>query len=298
MATIELAANRLKNYLQRCQPYLIGNGRVEPAPQAAGARFLLPEASASSYSDAQLDDYTGTRRRDYLNRPPVYLSLRARFSHPGWPIPSPHTTVDGQYFKGTAGFGFWNSPVEAPSPIPARPQAIWFFYGAPPSNMPFALDVPGYGWKAACADAGRNRSLVWVPLLPFVALANRSYRLYRRLWPRVQRSLAIGEKPITFKSGDLTDWHHYELEWRVDGARWWVDGEKVLETDQSPRGPLGFVAWVDNQYTILTPQGHVEFGHIDIPFAEWMDLTDVELRRYDRRHVTRALHRQAWPKAV
>jgi hypothetical protein len=285
MSTIDVIETRLNNYLSRCRAYLVGDGCVQAAPSNAGTRFLVPQTSASHYSDAQLDDYTGSRRQDYANRPPLSLSLRARFSHPGWPLTSPEQSEPARYFTGTAGFGFWNSPVMAPSPIPARPQAIWFFYGSPPSNMPFALDVPGRGWKAACADAGRNRSLVWAPLLPFIAVANRWLRLYRLIWPHVQRSFAIGEKLISFQFDDMTAWHRYELEWRTDGASWWVDGEKVLETDRSPRGPLGFVAWVDNQYTILTPQGHVEFGHLDIPFAEWMDIDDVELRRFDRRRL-------------
>ncbi len=77
----------------------------------------------------------------------------------------------------------------------------------------------------------------------------------------------------------MTAWHRYELEWRRDGATWWVDGRKVFETDQSPRGPLGFVTWVDNQYTVLTPQGHIEFGHIHIAAPEWLDLDDVTLYR-------------------
>jgi hypothetical protein len=38
------------------------------------------------------------------------------------------------------------------NPIPL-PRAIWFFYASPPSHMDLALDVPGYGWKAAMIDA-------------------------------------------------------------------------------------------------------------------------------------------------
>ena len=43
--------------------------------------------------------------------------------------------------------------------MPTLPRAIWFFYGSLPSNMSLALDVPGYGWKAATIDALRPSAL-------------------------------------------------------------------------------------------------------------------------------------------
>jgi hypothetical protein len=268
--------------LRQCAPFLAGEGRVEAT--ADGARLILPPASSTAYSDAQLDDYAGLSRRNFPHRPPLRLALRARFSHD---TSSDHSSsprswredrpVTRHTLTGTAGFGFWNNPVGPQSKIPALPQAIWFFYASPPSNMALASGVPGCGWKAAGMDAGRASALTWAPVAPFVMLACRSPRLYRAIWPRVQRALAIAERPIAFRNGDMTDWHTYELEWRRGGARWRVDGETILETDRSPRGPLGFVAWIDNQYAVVTPQGKFKFGLRDAPFEQRLEIAEVDL---------------------
>jgi len=253
----------LDSLLLNCTPFLAGGGRVEITSN--GARFLLPHASAARYGDAQLDDYAGLPRKRYPHRPPLTLSLRARFSD------------DESALQGTAGFGFWNNPFGAQSKIPALPRAIWFFYSSPPSNMPLAIDVSGFGWKAACIDAGRASALAWAPLAPFVMLACRLPGLYRAIWPRIQRALGISESPLTFREGAMTDWHTYQLEWRRDGARWWVDGESVLETDQPPRGRLGLVVWIDNQYAVVTPQGRIRFGLLDTSREQWLEIADVHL---------------------
>lgn len=260
------------NVLSRCTPFLTGGGFIQATPH--GTRLILPSASSTQYSDAQLDDYAGLRRGRYPHRPPLRLSLRARFSHNVGP---PVTSVQQTSLRGTAGFGFWNNPFGPQSKVPALPRAIWFFYASPPSDMPLALDVPGWGWKAACIDAGRACGLAWAPIAPLVMLACRSARLYGAIWPRVQRALGISESPLAFREGAMSDWHAYELEWRRDGARWWVDGEMALETDRSPRGPLGFVAWIDNQYAVVTPWGNFKFGLLDAPFEQWMEVSEINV---------------------
>jgi len=274
--------------LGRCRPYLVGDGRIETTP--SGARLMLPPCSTSRYSDAQLDDYAGLPRRSYPHRPPLRLSLRARFSHNFEMAEAvgdrrshtarSETRAKQDSLTGTAGFGFWNNPFGPQSKLPALPQAIWFFYASPPSNMALAFNVPGFGWKAACIDAGRVAALAWSPLALPILLMCRWPRLYRAIWPRAQRSLAIRERPLPT---DMTDWHTYDLEWRRDGARWSVDGEMQLETDRAPRGPVGFVAWIDNQYAIITPQGKFGFGTLDAPFEQRLELADVELTKDARR---------------
>ncbi|HJW83773.1 MAG TPA: hypothetical protein VJ754_05660 [Anaerolineae bacterium] len=249
--------------------------------------MTLPGASSSRYSDAQLDDYAGLARARYPHQAPLRLSLRARFSHEA-KSDRGDTLNTGQAqvspclpgsLLGTAGFGLWNNPFGAQSKFPALPQAIWYFYASPPSNMALALGVPGFGWKAACLDAGRAAALAWSPLALPVMLLCRRPKLCRSIWPRVQRSLAIRESLLTFRAGNLTDWHTYELEWRPDGARWQVDGETALDTERPPRGPLGFVAWIDNQYAVVTPQGKFNFGLLDTPREQWLELGEVEVTR-------------------
>jgi hypothetical protein len=220
--------------------------------------LLTAGARHDRYADAQIDDYSGLARRHFPWRPPLRLTVRARTSGP---------------LTGTAGFGFWNNPFSPLGGRPALPVAVWFFYASPPSDMPLALGVPGYGWKTACIDATQPAALAWAPLAPLVILANRSPALYRRVWPRVQRSLRIREAPIGLLA---QQWRTYVIEWRSDIARFSVDSEIVLETRTPPRGPLGFVAWIDNQWMRVTPRGGLGWGLLDAE-AQWLDLAEVRI---------------------
>jgi hypothetical protein len=107
-----------------------------------------------------------------------------------------------------------------------------------------------------------------------VLLLNRVPALERRIWPRVQRALRVAEAPLA-PPGPA--WRSYTLEWRADGARLAVDGATALETDRPPRGPLGFVAWVDTQWLVATPRGRFGWGLHAVPGAQWMDLADLTI---------------------
>jgi hypothetical protein len=229
----------------------------------AGLRLQLAGAQRDRYADAQIDDYTGLKRNQFPWRPPLRLTVRARAS---------------ALVAGTAGFGFWNNPFSPFGGFPALPAAIWFFHAAPPSDMPIALDVPGYGWKAACIDATGPGALAWPPLAPAVVALNQSPSLYRRVWPVVQRSLRISEASIP--SVDQT-WREYMLEWREQRARFMIDGAVVHETDRTSRGPLGFVAWVDNQWLIATPQGRLGWG-LSSTDSQWLDLAFIQIEEMKR----------------
>jgi hypothetical protein len=246
--------------LRRWHPTQVGGGRL--ALSEEGLRLLLAGARHTAYSDAQIDDYAGLARRLFLWRQPLRMTVRARASGP---------------LAGTAGFGFWNNPFSPLGGTPALPAALWFFCGSPPSDMPLALGVPGHGWKAACIDATRPAALAWAPLALPVLLANRSPALYRRIWPRVQRSLRVAEAPIAALD---RQWREYTIEWRVDGARFLVDGAPVLETDRPPRGPLGFVAWVDNQWMVATPHGRFGWGLLEAE-PQWLDLALLRVERLE-----------------
>ena len=76
-------------------------------------RLEIP-ANRSGYTDAQIDDYHGLKRRNYIWQPGTHLSVRARLS-PG-----------ANKLKGTAGFGFWNAPFHNPSrQASSQPPAIF-----------------------------------------------------------------------------------------------------------------------------------------------------------------------------
>jgi hypothetical protein len=235
----------------------IGAGTVT---QTAAAITLAIEPG-ESYSNAQITDYSYVDFQ-FKWKPPVRLTLTAQASAPA------------EGLRGTAGFGFWNHPFSPDARrLPRLPQAIWFFFGSPPNDMPLAMNVPGNGWKAATLDAGRAPALLLAPFaLPSIFLL-RIPALYRRLYPPIQRRLAIHEAAL---DGDLlADEHAYSIDWRTDGATFAVDGQIVLETATAPRGAAGFIAWIDNQYAIVTPQGRFGWGLIQPERGQWLTLRNI-----------------------
>ncbi len=234
--------------------YAVGAGRVTPDDD--GIRLSTHGATARIYSDAQVDDY-GRRGIRLPRRPPLTIRLRARFSHPAGVL------------RGTAGFGLWNYPWAR---IPAPPRAIWFFYASAPSDMALALGVPGRGWKAAAIDTGRLRALALAPLAPLAVSLMRSYAGYRVLWPYIQRAVGVAETPL---ATNMDAWHRYEIVWGERVSSLAVDGAIILADVPSPRGPMCFVAWLDNQYLVVTPQGRFGWGLLDAPEAQWLELEDL-----------------------
>jgi len=232
----------------------IGGGQV--AQEGDIWRLTLPAVSARVYADAQLSTYR--TRQDFRHRPPLELRLRARFT---------------REIPGTAGFGFWNHPFGPGMRGLRLPTAVWFFYGAPSNNMALARDVPGRGWKAAQIDAAHAEFLALLPTAPAAALLMRSRRLYRWLWPIAQRAMRVSEHLIA--EAPDSAWHDYCLEWARDGVRFSVDGDCIHESGMSPRGPLGFVAWIDNQYAVVTPQGKFDFGVTASDSASTLEIAQV-----------------------
>ena len=220
--------------------------------------------TAGGYVDAQIDDYgPAAKRSHYPWRPGILLSLRARFSH------------GRDDLVGTAGFGFWNAPFGDPTVrIPALPQAAWFFFASQPSDLPFAVDGPGRGWFAATMDAGTSSALLTVPLAPAVLLLNQFQGLRRRIWPWVRRQLNISYAQL---SQPMTDWQGYKLYWYGDGCTFVVGDEIVLQSTYSPRGPLGFVCWIDNQYMMATANGRFRWGVLPTTKTQTLEIADLAI---------------------
>lgn len=237
----------------------INGGRVE---QQDTVRLVLP-AGVDGYADAQLDDYGGRQRKDYLWHPGTQLELRSRFSH-----------KIGQ-MVGTAGFGFWNAPFGDPTVRwPALPKAAWFFYSSDRSNLPLAPSGPGRGWFASTIDASRVDALIMAPFAPFLVILNNSSKLRRKIWPHIRHRLKISYQKI---DAAMEDWHSYRLCWMEDRCEFWVDGNRVLRTSFSPNGPLGFVCWIDNQFLIATPSGRLKWGTQTVPREQWLEISDLNL---------------------
>jgi hypothetical protein len=214
-------------------------------------------------TNAQLDDYQGLPRRRYLWRPPLTMTVRARFSHPAGEL------------SGTAGFGFWNDPFMMTGRTwPTLPRAIWFFYASPPSDIVLDLNVPGRGWKATTLDAVRLPFFLLAPTAPLAVPLMRVRPLYRALWPIGQRAIGVREALL---GADMTAWHTYVLEWGERSARFAVDGQTVLACEPSPRGPLGFVIWLDNQYMVATPWGAFKYGWLEASGRQWMEVDRLSI---------------------
>jgi hypothetical protein len=247
----------------RWRRYVRGGGALETTPETL--RFVNRDTLAQEYTNAQIDDYQGLPRRDFAWWPPLSLTVRARFSHPCGEL------------SGTAGFGFWNDPfMMTGRRLPTLPRAIWFFYASPASNMKLDLGTPGHGLKAATIDAMRWPFFLLLPTAPLALLLMNIRPLYRALWPFGQRTIGVSEAPI---QSEMNEWHTYVLEWGTMRAQFTVDDVLVLDCDTPPRGPLGFVMWLDNQYAIATPWGRFDYGLLDSPGSQWMEVDLLTIER-------------------
>ena len=77
------------------------------------------------------------------------------------------------------------------------------------------------------------------------------------------RSIGVSEQLLDKRL--MQEPHSYMLEWDSNKVNFFVDGEIVSKTNLSPSGMLGFVAWIDNQYAVVTPQGNFGAGVVDLP---------------------------------
>jgi hypothetical protein len=153
------------------------------------------------------------------------------------------------------------------------PEAIWFFYAAPPSNMALVPGVPGWGWKAQVIHTMRAEALTALIPTAFATTwgwINRDSRPAAR-W--LQRLSGAQEALLDLA---MTSWHTYILDWQPDMVRFWVDGEEVLHAANPPTRALGFVAWLDNQFAIATPQGLLRFGSTPTD-PQWFEIADLSI---------------------
>ncbi len=244
-------------------PFIRGDAALEATGESL--RFVNTDTRADHYTDAQLDDYQGVARRDFLWRPPLRMRVRARFSHPAGEL------------KGTAGFGFWNDPFMMTGwRSPALPRVLWFFYSSPPSNMKLAGQTPGHGWKAGTLDAIRWPFFALLPTAPLAVPLMNIGPLYRTFWPIGQRAIGVSEALLPVR---MTAWHTYVIDWQRRRVQFSVDGQTVLDCTTSPGGPLGFVMWLDNQYMIVTPWGKFGYGLVAGPGRQWMEISGVEIEQ-------------------
>jgi hypothetical protein len=248
-------------------PFLAGGGRAERTREASW-RLTLPP-TPRGYADAQIDDYQSLPRAAFPWRPPLRLSLRARVCPPT-PL-------------GTFGFGFWNDPFTlslgqggAARRLPASPQAVWFFYGSPPNALAFAPGAPADGWKAMSL---RGPTLPVPALAPGAAAAFLLSRVPALRGPVVRLAKRTVRAAEAALSAALDGWHAYALDWHPCEARFEVDGQIALVTDVFPRPPLGFVAWIDNQFATASPETGLRFGTLPTSDSQTLEIADLRIER-------------------
>jgi len=237
----------------------VGGGQV--SQNGEHAKLVLPPGGGR-YADAQLDDYHAQGRHRFLYSPPLTLTLRVRASHAA---PT-----------GTLGFGFWNDPFSLTGSVLAGPKVIWFFYASPPSDMALVDDVPGRGWKAATLDTGRLPPFVLAPAALVAILLTRVPGLGPPIMATARRAVQAHEALLA--DVPLTEWHTYELAWRPAEATFRVDGVERLRSPAPPRGPLGLVIWIDNQYAIASREGKFGFGLCPVAETQWLEVEGVQIQ--------------------
>ena len=62
----------------------------------------------------------------------------------------------------------------------------------------------------------------------------------------------------------------------AEQSTFWVDGLLVHTVLHPPARPLGFVAWLDNQYAVATPRGVLRFGTV-ASGPQWFELDSVAI---------------------
>ncbi|MBI5305035.1 MAG: hypothetical protein HY868_23085 [Chloroflexi bacterium] len=239
--------------------FCIGLGDLEYAPGVM--RFVLNGAEDDKLSDAELDDHRTAPRHKLPWQPPLRMTVRARFSHHAGEL------------LGTAGFGFWNDPFDWVGNVDTPPNALWFFYASPQSDMSFVPNVRGHGWKAAMLNGGKADKLT-------MALGNFVFRL-----PGMSKlvfhlaQLRVGAHETLLDDVSLTEWHAYRLDWLAHEARFFVDEVEVARAPNPPRMALGFVAWIDNNYTAMGPGRDFFFGRMAMQQRQWMELSRVRIEK-------------------
>lgn len=230
-------------------------------------KFTLPSGPAGRYRWAQLDDYLHRKRGDFLWQPPFRLKLRSKVSDRNVP--------------GTWGFGLWNDPFSfslglkaASRRLPSLPNAAWFFFAGVENYLSLKNDLPANGFLAAVFSSPLVPSPLLGLSLPFMPLilVPAAARLVRRLAGSIIREDSH-LLPVA-----VTEWHEYCLEWEQQAVRFHVDGEQRFYTEVVPKGRMGLVLWVDNQFAAFPPDGKIRTGTLRCDYPVSLEIADFEIQ--------------------
>ena len=236
-------------------------------PLGQAWRLKIPAGPGRSYRLAQLDDYGNLRRQNFPWSLPLLLKLRARTSSSEIP--------------GTWGFGLWNDPFSlslglggGTRHLPTLPNAAWFFFASAQNYLSFRDNKPAQGFLAQSFRSPR-------PPTPLLILGAMAFPLL--LWSKLARHLRplfqqfIAEDSFLLDV-DSTQWHEYSLEWRIDGISFRVD-DQTYRTAITPKGPLGLVIWIDNQFAAFPPNGRLSYGTLENLQSAWLKIENLSIIR-------------------
>lgn len=228
-------------------------------------RMTVLSGDHSEYRVAQLDDYHQFPRSRFPWHPPLTLSLQARASRSEIP--------------GTWGFGFWNNPFGVKLGfggnhlLPALPNAAWFFFASPENHLSFDNNLPGSGNLAATFCSSRipfwifTPGIITLPLMLIPPAARLMRKLTSQFVPQDTKCLTL----------DPTVWHRYRLDWMRKQVDFYINDHPVFSTKVSPRGPLGLVIWLDNQFAAWCPNGRLKYGTLPSD-SNWIEIRDLVIQ--------------------
>lgn len=235
-------------------------------------RLEIPNGPKGQYRLAQIDDYKGLKRDDFLWQVPVRFSLNARVSSTSIP--------------GTWGFGFWNDPFSlslgfggGSRRFPTLPNTAWFFFASPQNYLSLRDDIPAQGFLVQTF-----RSLKVPSILLGLGAIGYPFMVSPRIARGVRRVLRNVVKGDSYElTHDVTDWHKYSLVMEEGRVIFQVDDANAFSTEVIPAGRLGMVIWIDNQYMSFKPDGRLGYGTLACSKPAWLEIKDIVAVRIDDR---------------
>ena len=226
--------------------------------------LAIPTGRQGKYRWAQFDDYLHRLRRDFEWTAPCKITLTARCSNLNHP--------------GTWGFGLWNDPFNTNLGIkgsvrrlPVLPNCAWFFYASEHNYLSFENKLPAQGFLAATFSSPLIPSIIFTPTLPFLPLLiNKHFAKFAR------KTLSyIIKQDASLLDVDVTNWHAYQINWQKNKVQFLIDEKEILTTKISPKGKLGIVIWVDNQYAAFNPNGQILFGTLAAQASTTLEINNL-----------------------
>ncbi len=224
--------------------------------ESFGLRLSLHDAPSSKLSVAQIDDYINRPRSDYLWLPPKIFRLKARVSHPAGEL------------LGTAGFGFWNNMAPLwGTHMEVNPNWIWYYYASPQSTISLTNGIAN-GWKASAVYGGKGGERAMSAANTFMKIP---------LLGRLLTGVRMPAKEKSLEEWDFTEWHEFEIHWLPESIHFRIDGEEVLAARVKVSVPLAFVAWIDNNYATVKPNGEFEVGYLAVSQEQSLMIQSLEI---------------------